>query len=362
MVEQYQKLLLALRETLATLQRENERPGGSITDTIWHSPCETLFDYIEGAISSAAEAQPVSGEPSGYESTTAAYTRFISPGRYRKLKPEFQRWYRPYWMSGLWRYEFAELARLDKAEAAALKRHIDSYFEPGKLATEVRLVERAGEVVARMTSLAPDQRCRPQCRDCADFGPVCPNSGKPCGGVAEQAEKAQPRRLRPFDAVAEAMRLASLMGGSIGMSDVEKTEDYERRLRAHLIEFMYPQAEQADKVQPAHISAVGEVKFNDDGEPHVSWYLEGGPYELADGEVLLVADREMTDADGHAEVYTIPTAAPAQPLASKPSNDAMPASCAAGRDGDCVHPQCPQRRDGEPLKSGRHCPLDGQQQ
>ena len=32
--------------------------------------------------------------------------------------------------------------------------------------------------------------------------------------------------------------------------------------------------------------------------------------------------------------------------------------CAAGRDGDCFHPQCPQHRDGEPVKSGRHCPID----
>jgi hypothetical protein len=32
--------------------------------------------------------------------------------------------------------------------------------------------------------------------------------------------------------------------------------------------------------------------------------------------------------------------------------------CAAGRDGECGHAQCPQLRDGEPAKSGRHCPLD----
>ncbi len=28
----------------------------------------------------------------------------------------------------------------------------------------------------------PDEE--PKCRDCADFGPICPNSGKPCGGAA----------------------------------------------------------------------------------------------------------------------------------------------------------------------------------
>lgn len=32
--------------------------------------------------------------------------------------------------------------------------------------------------------------------------------------------------------------------------------------------------------------------------------------------------------------------------------------CQADRDGDCVHSQCPQLRDGEPKATGRHCPLD----
>lgn len=32
--------------------------------------------------------------------------------------------------------------------------------------------------------------------------------------------------------------------------------------------------------------------------------------------------------------------------------------CHADTDGDCAWEQCPQNRDGEPSKSGRHCPLD----
>lgn len=32
--------------------------------------------------------------------------------------------------------------------------------------------------------------------------------------------------------------------------------------------------------------------------------------------------------------------------------------CAAARDGECFHAQCPQLKDGEPVKSGRHCPID----
>lgn len=32
--------------------------------------------------------------------------------------------------------------------------------------------------------------------------------------------------------------------------------------------------------------------------------------------------------------------------------------CAAGRDGECRHSQCPQLRDNEPAATGRHCPPD----
>jgi hypothetical protein len=37
---------------------------------------------------------------------------------------------------------------------------------------------------------------------------------------------------------------------------------------------------------------------------------------------------------------------------------ATPARCHAHRDGECSHSMCPQLRDGEPAKSGRHCPID----
>jgi hypothetical protein len=33
--------------------------------------------------------------------------------------------------------------------------------------------------------------------------------------------------------------------------------------------------------------------------------------------------------------------------------------CRSDSDGDCDWPGCPQLRDGEPTRSGRHCPLDG---
>lgn len=32
--------------------------------------------------------------------------------------------------------------------------------------------------------------------------------------------------------------------------------------------------------------------------------------------------------------------------------------CQSNNDGDCDWNDCPQLRDGEPMKTGRHCPLD----
>ncbi|HDL7013678.1 TPA: hypothetical protein PXM26_002012 [Yersinia enterocolitica] len=32
--------------------------------------------------------------------------------------------------------------------------------------------------------------------------------------------------------------------------------------------------------------------------------------------------------------------------------------CAAARDGECHHKDCPQLRDNEPVATGRHCPID----
>lgn len=36
-------------------------------------------------------------------------------------------------------------------------------------------------------------------------------------------------------------------------------------------------------------------------------------------------------------------------------------NCRADRDGDCTWELCPQNRDGEPEKTGRHCPIDNPQ-
>lgn len=42
----------------------------------------------------------------------------------------------------------------------------------------------------------------------------------------------------------------------------------------------------------------------------------------------------------------------------RPARKLTEERCHADRDGDCVWSGCPQLRDGEPQKTGRHCPLD----
>lgn len=64
--------------------------------------------------------------------------------------------------------------------------------------------------------------------------------------------------------------------------------------------------------------------------------------------------REAIDA-------AMPTAADQKGKASIAQTEKPLTGCAANRDGECFHSQCPQLRDGEPMKSGRHCPLDTQE-
>ena len=47
-----------------------------------------------------------------------------------------------------------------------------------------------------------------------------------------------------------------------------------------------------------------------------------------------------------------------RPMPPKPELPAHLARCHSGRDGDCVWSECPQLRDNEPEKTGRHCPHD----
>ncbi|MEN2979958.1 phage Gp37/Gp68 family protein [Tistrella bauzanensis] len=48
----------------------------------------------------------------------------------------------------------------------------------------------------------------------------------------------------------------------------------------------------------------------------------------------------------------------AEPLLAALNLEKWLRRCRAGRDGDCIDARCPQTRDDEPHKTGRHCPID----
>lgn len=61
----------------------------------------------------------------------------------------------------------------------------------------------------------------------------------------------------------------------------------------------------APAADPISITAVAVTKENDDGELYLDWLIEGGIAELEfAGQVLMVADREITDNEGSGEVFT----------------------------------------------------------
>lgn len=75
----------------------------------------------------------------------------------------------------------------------------------------------------------------------------------------------------------------------------------------------------------------------------------------SDGELCNYCDAELPtekypDETGHSE--ECPTAVARAALLDQGDR------CHAGRDGDCVWANCPQLRDGEPIATGRHYPLD----
>jgi hypothetical protein len=67
------------------------------------------------------------------------------------------------------------------------------------------------------------------------------------------------------------------------------------------------------------------------------------------------ADEDRAAADERPGTDLVPHEPMVIPI--MPKHDLL-TNCAAGWDGDCTHEQCPQLADGEPVKSGRHCPLD----
>jgi hypothetical protein len=96
----------------------------------------------------------------------------------------------------------------------------------------------------------------------------------------------------------------------------------------------------------------------------VDWSAEAMSEALASQPKFDVVDMGPLESLGYrsvtnpqtGEVVHVPIVANASTKV-RPENESF-AGCHAGRDGECNWDRCPQNRDNEPAKSGRHCPLD----
>lgn len=57
---------------------------------------EALMDELEAKDQRIAELSDFQGKPIAWESTTPVYVKFITDERYQKLRPGYQKWYKPY--------------------------------------------------------------------------------------------------------------------------------------------------------------------------------------------------------------------------------------------------------------------------
>ena len=83
--------------------------------------------------------------------------------------------------------------------------------------------------------------------------------------------------------------------------------------------------------------------------------------KLTHYEAVVEAAREVIESDtpiGWAADAGQKIDALRDALTALEAQDERSDKCHAQKDGDCEWEECPQLRDGEPVKSGRDCPLD----
>ncbi|WP_116328754.1 ead/Ea22-like family protein [Enterobacter hormaechei] len=65
-------------------------------DAITPSTVLALLDELEAKDQRVAELSALQGKPIAWESTTPVYVKFITDERYQRLRPGYQKWYKPY--------------------------------------------------------------------------------------------------------------------------------------------------------------------------------------------------------------------------------------------------------------------------
>lgn len=104
------------------------------------------------------------------------------------------------------------------------------------------------------------------------------------------------------------------------------------------------------------------IEYADDHIPGLSESLSGRlPWPLPNAWLGISAENQVEIEKRWTMLRQVPAAhywLSAEPLLSDLNLEQAIHRCHSGQDGECTWKHCPQLRDGEPEKSGRHCPLD----
>ena len=130
---------------------------------------------------------------------------------------------------------------------------------------------------------------------------------------ARFTDAGSPSRTAALDAAIAALSAQPSPGGQDAL--VTALEVFERR-RADIPYEVYEQVKVVCAVlaarqpvgEPVTVEAVATVRRWSNGDRYIDWLTEGGIADLEAGDVLMVADRAITDEDGSGEVYTAPPA------------------------------------------------------
>jgi hypothetical protein len=128
------------------------------------------------------------------------------------------------------------------------------------------------------------------------------------------------------------------------------------------------------------LKAVAELRAAMDAAPQQS--AEVPPIvmgvDLSRDGIAMVRDQALADAISECDIVMLGVDTPEEYVGAlncreairalrtaasntEKASDVRPLTrCAANRDGECRHAQCPQLRDNEPAATGRHCPLDNE--
>ncbi|TCD25029.1 hypothetical protein E0D81_04910 [Lelliottia amnigena] len=93
-LEQVARMVADYREQLEVVSKSEWKLAGDLTESQMNNA--VLEKRLEAAEKRIAELTAPDGNAIAWESTTPVYIKFITDERYRRLRPGYQKWYKPY--------------------------------------------------------------------------------------------------------------------------------------------------------------------------------------------------------------------------------------------------------------------------